>query len=350
MAAKKARLLEQAAAVDRDMAQLERIAREHDLEIRPKSSAAGDSEPPPVASKSKTQKRTRQAETGTVSLLIDRYLNDKESPFHGLRFRTRQHYESLIKRINEDLGEQKLADLETEDFERVYDEWIERSAARGRGDGIAMAHGTITMLRTLVNYGTGFADNAEFLRLSHVLHRIRFKTIKPSKKEELSDDHVDALGNEAHKNKWHSLALAQTIQFYAGLQQRDVIGEWVPVAEPGMSVVHDGEDKWLRGLRWEEIDKDWILTHVTSKKNEEIKIRLSDYPKVMAEFSRMGPRQWSGPVIINEDTKLPYVAWEFRRRWRILAKAIGLPAHIKNMNSRRSKKAHAQSDATEATA
>lgn len=117
-----------------------------------------------------------------------------------------------------------------------------------------------------------------------------------------------------------------------------------------MSVVHDGEDKWLRGLRWEEIDKDWILTHVTSKKNEEIKICLSDYPKVMAEFSRMGPRQWSGPVIINEDTKLPYVAWEFRRRWRILAKAIGLPAHIKNMNSRRSKKAHAQSDATEATA
>jgi len=355
MEAKKARLLEQAAALDRDMAILERIAREHNLEIRPKKLGADRSEaPPPPSSSPKTRKRTRVATTETVSSLIDRYVNDKGSPFHGLRFRTREHYLSLIKRINESLGEQKLADLKAEDFERVYEEWIAKSAVRGRGDGIAMAHALVTMLRTLVNYGTGFVENTEFLRLSHVLHRIRFKTTKPSKKEGLSDEQVDALGREAHKNKWHSLALAQAIQFYAGLHQRDVIGEWVPVAEPGVSDILDKEYtlKWLRGLRWDDIDKDWILRHVTSRKTEEIEVRLSDFPKVMTEFSKMGARQLSGPVIINEDTGLPYVAWEFRRRWRILAKAIGLPEHIKNMNSRRSKNAHSQdaASAAEATA
>jgi hypothetical protein len=32
---------------------------------------------------------------------------------------------------------------------------------------------------------------------------------------------------------WHSIALAQAIQFDCALRQKDVIGEWVPESEPG---------------------------------------------------------------------------------------------------------------------
>ena len=53
-------------------------------------------------------------------------------------------------------------------------------------------------------------------------------------------------------------------------RQKDVIGEWVPISEPGMSAVINGNSKWLRGLDWKEIDANWICKHVTSKRQKEI--------------------------------------------------------------------------------
>jgi hypothetical protein len=45
-----------------------------------------------------------------------------------------------------------------------------------------------------------------------------------------------------------SIQLAQALQFELCLRQKDVIGEWVPVAEPGMSSVTYHGRKWLCGL------------------------------------------------------------------------------------------------------
>jgi len=58
------------------------------------------------------------------------------------------------------------------------------------------------------------------------------------------------------------------------------LGEWVPVAEPDTSDVLRDEDKWLRGLRWSEIDENFILRHVTSKNNKPIEVDLELAPMV----------------------------------------------------------------------
>jgi hypothetical protein len=98
---------------------------------------------------------------------------------------------------------------------------------------------------------------------------------------------VAAVRSEAHARGFHTMALAQALQFECTLRQKDVIGEWVPQGEKGTSEVLRDQDKWLRGLRWSEIDQNMILTHVTSKRNNEVVIDLKLAPMVIEELMLM---------------------------------------------------------------
>ena len=42
----------------------------------------------------------------------------------------------------------------------------------------------------------------------------------------------------------------------------------------------------------------------------------------------------SGPIVVSEWDKLPWTAIEFRRWWRIVADACGIPREVRNMDSR----------------
>jgi hypothetical protein len=84
----------------------------------------------------------------------------------------------------------------------------------------------------------------------------------------------------------HSMALAQAFQFDGTMRQKDIIGEWVPLDEPGpLSDVISGNEKWVRGIRFEEIDQNLILRHVTSKRDKLLTIDLKQCPMVMKELA-----------------------------------------------------------------
>src|SRR4051794_12072517 len=109
---------------------------------------------------------------------------------------------------------------------------------------------------------------------------------KPSSRSaQMTLQHARAICATAHAHfGWPSIALAQAIQFELPLGQKDVIGEWVPVGEPGESnVVFDGK-KWLRGLRWEAVDEDLILRHVVGSGRRHFEVDLRTAPMVMAEL------------------------------------------------------------------
>jgi hypothetical protein len=139
------------------------------------------------------------------------------------------------------------------------------------------------------------------------------------------------------------------------LRQKDVIGEWVPMSEPGLSDTFHAGMKWLRGLRWEEIDDNLTLAHETSKREKMLKVPLSKAPMVLEELDRQFPHfktqgrsalPRSGPIVINEYNQVPWGADEYRRHWRKAATAAGVPKTIRNMDSR----AGAITEATEAGA
>jgi hypothetical protein len=113
-----------------------------------------------------------------------------------------------------------------------------------------------------------------------------------------------------------------------------VIGEWVPKGEPGQSDVFTENDKWVRGLRWSQIDAKLILRLVSGERPE---IDLRQFPMVMEEIARFQPLPPSGPILVCEASGLPWAAYEFRRQWRKVADAADIPRSIKNMDSRASR-------------
>jgi hypothetical protein len=151
----------------------------------------------------------------------------------------------------------------------------------------------------------------------------------------ITADQVEAIRAKAHELGYHSLALAQALQFDCLFRQKDVIGEWVPEGEPGLSEIKRPGKKWLRGLRWNEIDQNLILRHMTSKRQKEIEINLRLAPMVMEELERFGGTfPPAGPVIVRESTGLPWPTVSYRIAWREVADACGIPRNVQNMDSR----------------
>lgn len=275
---------------------------------------------------------------GTLVSLSHCYRTDDDSTYRKTRYRTRRHYDTLCARLIKDHGSELIADIRGRHVKRWHEEWCK--------DGkITMAHALVGMLRTLVNFGATILEEPECTRLAGVLSGMRFEMPKP-RDARLTADHAIAIRAKAHELGQHSIALAQAIQFDLMLRQKDVIGEWVPLGEPGVSDVTFRSNKWLRGLRWEEIDVNRVLRHVTSKRQKAIEAPLGLAPMVMEELALLGTLPERGPVIVSERTGRPWQTQVFRKVWRDVATAAGVPKDVRNMDTR----AGAISEATDAGA
>jgi hypothetical protein len=270
----------------------------------------------------------REVYDGTLRGLIGAYQTDPVSPYQKVRFASRRNYDALLVALTKALPR----DLRIEDIRpRVVHEWHKEWTERG----VSQAHGIIAMLRMVVSFGAIYLECEVCQQKRSLLSGMRFPML-PARKEVLTADMAIAVRAAAHKAAHPEIALAQAVQFECTLRQKDVIGEWVPMDEPGMSEVTDDryQVKWLRGIRWSEIDDNLILRHVTSKRQKEIEVDLKLAPMVMEELALLGERPKSGPLIVNGDTGLPYRTFLFRRHWRKIADAAGIPKAIKNMDTR----------------
>lgn len=274
----------------------------------------------------------------SLSDLIDSYQTDPVSSYHRLRYATRRNHGNLLARLRAQHGHRLLSDIRARVIKEMHQGWSE-------GGKVAVGHAFIASLRTICGYGATDLEEAECERLCLVLHKLRFPS-SPPRTTFLTADQADAIRAVAHDMGWPSIALAQAFQFECMLRQKDVIGEWIPFDEPGESDVRFRGMKWLRGIRWNEISGDLVLTHMTSKRQKELEIDLRNSPMVMAELPHVIHRTADGPIIINEITAMPWSASEFRRKWRICADLAGVPKTVRSMDSR----AGAITEATEAGA
>lgn len=310
---KKNRLLQEVEHVNREMAEIEHVAELADklgftlAEKRERKSAAG----------------------GTLRALMDSYVSS--TAYTELRFKTREYYDYLMKPFIPH-GSVKLADLKAKDIQRIYDRLTEKGTVK-----LAMGRAVMTILRVIVHHGASALSDPECERLSVLLHNMRFALPKARTKS-LSRDDVVLIIKTAHEMGFHSIALAQAFQYDLKLRQKDCIGEWVPLEEKGtpLTDVMNGDVKWLRGLRWDEIDENLVLRHpnTVGGKLIEIALRPESAPLVMQELSRMDVLPKSGPIIISERTSFPWIHTEFRRYWRKVARAAGLPDDVRNGDAR----------------
>jgi hypothetical protein len=336
MKAEKARLLEQASAeIDRamasDLAELERLAAKYNLKVvgadaPPTTYASGSIASSSVVSPLPPGKiDVSVAGVCTLAELVTTYRTDERSPYRALRFKVREGYDNMIDRLVAECGSVMLSDLTADGIQKLYEGW----AAGGK---VATGHALATKLRLLFSFGTTILDDPGCQRLSTIMNRMRFENPKP-RSEQLTVEHVEAIRAKAHEMGKPSIALAQAIQFELMLNQKDVIGEWLPATEPGESdIVLDGL-KWLHGIRWSEIDNNLILRHVTSFRKKMVEIDLKGAPMVLEEIKRIESVPKNGPVVVSEWSQKPWSSNEFRRWWRKLADAAGVPKNIRNMDS-----------------
>lgn len=265
---------------------------------------------------------------GSLRGLISAYQTDVDSTYHKLRYHVRKNQDSLLKRIVAKHGTEALEGIKARTILAWHKDWS------ADGEKIAMGHAFVTMLRTLFSFGKTILENEQCKRLSDILGDMRFAASRP-RTDRITSEQVILVRVEAHKKGLHSIALAQALQFELMFRQKDVIGEWVGLSEPGTSeVVHSGK-KWLHGLRWSEIDENMTLRHVTSKRGKPIEWNLHAAPMVMEELAFIGKRRApTGPMLICEYTQRPWSVSEFRRQWRLLANAAGIPKSVRNMDSR----------------
>lgn len=271
----------------------------------------------------------------TLGALIEDYKTEPESSWHGLRYHVRQNHETLLRRLVEDYGGWDLSLIDTRDIKGWYRTWTKG------GEHLATGALFVGKLRTIMTHGVLMLPRGparlECGRIKEVLRNLKVQH-SPPRKTFITAEQATAIREKAREIGWYSIALAQALQFELILRQKDVIGEWVPLSEPGISDVNYlRRGKWLRGLRWSEIDG-MILTHVTSKRQKELVVDLNYSPMVLDEFRHVidlfGALPKTGPIVVCEATGIPYVANEFRRKWRIVAEAAGVPKEVFNMDSR----------------
>jgi hypothetical protein len=277
-----------------------------------------------------------QSFDGTVAGLIKCYRSHDRSPYRDLRPAVRNGYDGILNRLVDEIGYLRIADLSGEKIKHLYTGWIE-------GGKIASGHSTVAKLRLLSTFGATILGDHDCILFSGIMHALRFKAPE-ARLEPMTAEYAKAIRAKAHEVGWPSIALAQAFQFELKLRPVDVIGEWVPISDPAPSSVIWGNEKWVRGLRWSDINEKLILEFSILdrlKRIKPIKVDLMDLTMVREELDRLGRDiPVTGPLIICEANGRPFSGNEFRRKWRIVATKAGVPDTVRNGDSIRAESNH----------
>lgn len=273
---------------------------------------------------------------GTIDSLIVLYRTDANSPYQALKHATKvRDYDPSLRLISKTVGKRQIPALKGDDFRRWYREW-------GKGGLTRRAHGAIRKLRSVLSYGVeqrlrGCSEAREIISL------IKFAT-PDHRRVKMEYAHAKAICEKALELGRPSIALTQAIQWDTALRRIHIIGEWLPVQDGDTGGIIRGKTKW-RGLTAADISAERVLTvRVTSKGKAATRHDLNACPLVL-EVLKAAKLPNLGPLIVSEETGIPYRENYYAQDWREIAMAAGVPQNVWSTDAR----AGAISEAEEAT-
>lgn len=267
---------------------------------------------------------------GTVAHLVEMYQTSEFSPYRSVKWNTRRQYDVDCAKLTKAVGKRLLSAVTFADIHRWY-ETAKKPKKEGQPEQLRSAHGLMTMLRMVVNFGV-LAEIPDCERLAAILAKARFKVPKP-RKQTPSLNQVQAIIAAAHQCGAHSIALGQALQFEGMFRQSSVTGQWEP-AEGTEGGIRLNKKRWTDGLTWAHLDSDGLIDFATSKTGREMKIDTTLYPLISAEIAKVRMEDRIGPMIIDERSGLPYSEKEYSKRWRKIATSAGVPTEVWNRDSR----------------
>ena len=277
---------------------------------------------------------------GTFRSLIRIYQMERSSPFHRLRERSRTFYLYGFRLLDQVIGSARVDAVNGADIRRLYEDLrtpkplTKKQREQGlttAPDRMRRAYAAIQMLRVVVNYGRTLKFDACCV-LGDVLANMEFEGLK-RRESRITYEQVRAFCHAAHAAGRPSMALGITLQFDLGMRQRDVIGEWVTDKTPAQPGIVFAGMRWADGLTFEHITGT-VLRKKTSKTGKVVEHDLAQLPDTLAELERIPPLRRIGPLVLNEETGLPYKRRVYTKWFRTIARAAGIPDDVWSMDAR----------------
>ena len=260
---------------------------------------------------------------GTIGAVLRIYQVHAESPFHGLKPGTLHPYVTYLRLLSAEIGDVRVDGVTGLHVKRWHATWS------GAGKRPAAGQMRLAILKAALTFCI-VAGHRTCRTLRDDIRELRLPGPR-SRTLVASADQVRRAIAAAHALGRSSLALCYAVQFETALRQWDATRQWYPLADPTLCPVVDGQQKWA-GLEWRHIGEDGLLRYVPSKtrgsSGAEVLIDLSLCPMALEQMARVPAAARSGPLIVNERTGLPYTDMQFRRAWRHVRAAAGLPREL----------------------
>lgn len=262
---------------------------------------------------------------GTIASLCDVYESHPQSAIHEVRANTAKSYRDSLKVLRKTVGARAVRAVVPIDVKTWYANW-RRPAQPGGPERVKRAHDAVAMLRMVLRFGSALG-HVECRNLVAGLEDLRFEK-SGRRASEMTVDHVRAFVAKAIELRGPQIGLAMAIgtvtQFETALRQKDVIGEWRQPRTPA--------EHWEGLYRWDNIPGGlWRMQ--TSKTGKVIVFDLTGMELLWPLLQQVPQAERHGAIVKGEHG-LPIRERSYRKWFREIARAAGIPDQVWNMDAR----------------
>jgi Phage integrase family len=269
---------------------------------------------------------------GTIRSLSRLYQRHPDSPFHDVRRNTRKTYTDSLKVIENTVGNRLIQVVTVIDVRRWFKLWRAPPLENGP-PRISRAHDAISMLRTILRFGFALGHR-DCESLVARLSMVRFENAG-AREQEMTAAQAAAFIRTAlarGDDRGRYMAIGVAAQFELALRQKDIIGEWGPAIAGTPGAVYAGAEMWTGRFYWENIPG-WRLRLKTSKNRARAEFFLEDYPLLFPLLESVPHDRRIGAIVKGEHG-LPIRERSYRKWFREIARAAGIPDEVWSMDSR----------------
>lgn len=255
--------------------------------------------------------------TGTIASLCDAFERHPHSPMQDVKANTAGSYLDSTKIIRREVGGHFVKQVTPVMVKEWFSDWA-APVKEGALPRLKRAHDAVSVLRAMLGFGyaLGFKECGE---LREQLGMMRFKR-SGRRSGAMTYEQAKAFIEQALKMGRPSMALGLATQFETMLRQKDVIGEYQPGGE------------WRGSYTWENAPG-WRWTLQTSKTKSTVTFDLTGMQLLWPLLQAVPQEERSG-AIIKGPTGDPMKERTYRKWFREIANAAGIPSTVWNMDSR----------------
>jgi len=297
--------------------------------------------------------------TGTMESACEWYERHPHSRFHTVKANTRGAYLDSLKIIRRTVGKRLIRNLTILDTQHWYNEWRkpvvtvhEDGSTTVGAERIKRAHDAISMVKTVLRFNAALrrADCKQLLEdLENGSSLTNFEK-GGAREQEMNYAQVRAFIDTALDlqnrgvlpgRRGLYMAIGVAAQFELLLRQKDLIGErpethadLEKARRRGAAVWPGGDRPWAGYFTWENVAGwRWRMKTSKSKYRSAAEFDLTKYGLLFPLLEAVPYEERQGPIIKGDDG-FPVPESSYRKRFRLIARAAGIPDEVWLMDSR----------------